>query len=90
MARIELGLPGKPFLYTLDQIADLFGVALDRVKHEFIYFDNISTGMKPRDRMLARNISTTDRADWRVAEEELKRWLKHMGFRVYDRSSVRV
>jgi hypothetical protein len=90
-AKTEFGLPIRPFFYTLDQLADMFVVSLADLRRKHIYFADVSTGAKPRDRILAHNISPDgERADWRVVEEELKRWLRYMGFRVYDRSTVRV
>lgn len=90
MAKIELGLPPRPFLYTLDQIADLISLDLPNLKRSHVYFVDVTPGTKPPGKMLARNIGERDRPDWRVAEEELRRWLRHKGFRVYDRSQLRI
>lgn len=90
MPAIDLGLPIRPFLYTLDQISDLIVVGLKPLRANYIFFDGVSTGTRGKDRMLAINIAAEGRnPDWRVAEEELKRWLRHKGFRVYDTSRLR-
>lgn len=51
-----------------------------------IYYYGRSTGVKPRDRMMARDINAgKGRAEWRVAEAEVVRWLRRSGFVISDR-----
>lgn len=93
MSRVErVGLPPRPFLYTLDQIASLLSVEELALKTTWIYFEGRSTGMKGVRRMLARNISVDANAkpDWRVADQEFVRWMKQMGYRFYDSSYTRL
>jgi len=86
-----LGLPIRPFLYTLDQIADLIDKKLRQLRLDDIYFDQVSSGPKPIGKMIARNIASPgDKPDWRVAEQEFKRWLRLKRFRVYDRSQLKI
>ena len=86
----NLGLPPRVFLYTLDQIAMMIGVTLQTLKTSYVYFYGRSPGVAARDVLLARNIAPEGTTpDWRVAENELKRWLRIKGFRVYDRSLIR-
>lgn len=91
MPAVELGLPIRPFLYTLDQIADLIGKPLRQLRLDDIYFDDVTPGVKPTSKMLARNVAAPgDKPDWRVAEQEFKRWLRLKRFRIYDRSQLRI
>ncbi len=86
----NVGLPPRPFLYTLDQISTLLDLTQREVEMRYIFWDQRSVGMVPKDKMMARNIAPKDsKPDWRVAERELVRWMKHKGFRFYERSSVR-
>lgn len=78
-----LRLPPRPFLYTLDQVADL--LAVSNVA-PYIFYDGRSTGTPPKDKMLARNIAPSgDRPEWRIEEQELIRWFKRTGFRPITR-----
>lgn len=84
----SVGLPQRPFLYTLDQIANLVAVDLLTVKAS-VHFEGRSVGARPVKKMLARNIAPEgERPDWRVAERELVRWLRTKGFRFYERGWV--
>lgn len=76
--RKRYNLPERPFLYTLDQIADLLNIPFNRVT-EWMHFDGISPGVRPDDRMIARNIATGDMHDpeWRVEEREFVRWMRY-------------
>lgn len=95
-----MGLPPRAFLYTIDQIAELLSVTPRQVRDNYLYFDGVNVGSIPPRRMLARNIDPEysppsyafpegkGKAEWRVAENELIRWLKVMGFRIYDRGWI--
>ena len=86
----NVGLPPRPFLYTIDQIATILNLTEFEVNKTYIYFERRSVGTKTREQMLARNIAPRDKTpDWRVAEMELVRWMRFRGFRFYDRSTVR-
>jgi hypothetical protein len=86
----SVGLPPRPFLYTLDQISTLLEVSPLQVGQYYIYFEGRSTGRASADLMKARNIAPRNHPpEWRVAEAELVRWMKRKGFKFYDRSSVR-
>lgn len=83
----EIGLPYRPFLYTLDQIAQLLSLQMQSLTSTYIYFEGRSTGMMSRNLMLARNIAPPDQLpEWRIAERELLRWMKRKGFKHYDRT----
>lgn len=84
----SLGLPIRPFLYTLDQIATLVAVRETDLKY-YIFYEGRSIGAPPKDFMRAINIALDGKhPQWRVAEQELCRWLKFKGFRVYDKSYI--
>lgn len=86
----RFGLPPKAFLYTLDQIAYMLSMTEQTLKRTYIYFDTVHVGKPPKDKLLARNIAPDDSKtpEWRVSEKEFTRWLKRIGFRVYDRGIV--
>jgi hypothetical protein len=86
--RRKIGLPPRPFLYTLDQICVLIELNLFNLKRDYIYFEGRSIGIKHPSLMSARNIAEPDQPpDWRVAERELIRWMRHKGWRYYDSGS---
>ena len=89
MTKDMMGLPPRTFLYTLDQIAQMIEVELPTLRSRHIHFEGRSVGKQPLDRMLARDISSgDDPPEWRVAENEILRWLKKKGFRVTMRGWV--
>lgn len=82
----NVGLPPRPFLYTLDQVAGLVNLDLTEFKKKYCYYENRSTGVKRKFLVSARNIAAPDdRPDWRISERELIRWMRYMGFKYYDR-----
>lgn len=86
----SVGLPPRPFLYTLDQISTILDLPQSRVEQAYIFWDQRSVGPVNKDQMMARNIAPKNqRPDWRVADSELIRWMKRKGFRFYERASVR-
>jgi hypothetical protein len=84
----SVGLPPRPFLYTLDQIATLIATPIERVRTDFVFYAGRSVGAHDRKRMLAVNINPdADGApEWRVAENELVRWMRLNRIRVYERT----
>ena len=89
-SRGSVGLPLRPFLFTLDQLETMLGVKQMQLMGRHLYLDGIHEGIKPLDRMMAHNIAPEHMADadWRVSESELIRWLRHKGFFLYDRGWV--
>lgn len=85
-----VGLPVRSFLYTLDQVAYLLNLSLDNVqKSGKVYYAGRSTGAKSPDRMMARDIAGPNESpDWRIAEQELLRWMKRKGYKVYERAWI--
>lgn len=87
----DLGLPIRPFMYTLDQIAFLLEVKEEYLKNNLLFFEGRSVGVCPKDKMLAIDISPDDapRPEWRVTEVHLKRWMRFKGWKIYDRGYVK-
>ena len=82
----QVGIPPRPFLYTLDQIAELTNLAVATIKRSYVHFDKRTVGARRKDLLLAHNIAPEgEPPEWRVAERELIRWLKYQGFRYYER-----
>ncbi|MGE0342519.1 MAG: hypothetical protein AB7O86_05585 [Porticoccaceae bacterium] len=80
-----IGLPIRPFLYTLDQISTIIAVPVDSLIKRYIYFPYHTIGPHKRDFLMARNIAPVDSPpDWRVMESELIRWLRYRGFTVIE------
>jgi hypothetical protein len=73
-----MGLPYRPFFYTLDQVADIFQVS---DVSRYLHYDMRSPGVRSLDKLLAVNIAPEGtQPEWRVEEQELLRWMHHKGF----------
>lgn len=89
MDRDKMGLPFRPFLYTLDQISDLFQIPMSRLS-SMIHFDGRTVGIHHSDTLMARNISPLGQTpEWRVEELELIRFMKAKGLRTMYRPDRR-
>jgi len=85
----RIGLPLRPFLYTVDQLATILEITEQTLHTQYIYHVGRDVGIKDKHHMEARNIAPTDAdPEWRVAESELKRWMRTKGFKFYDRGTV--
>lgn len=85
----QFEMPPRIILYTLDQLATMLNVQLQTIKTSYIHYDRRSPGARPGDRMVARNIAPAgEKPDWRVTENEVIRYLKKRGFRIYSRATV--
>lgn len=81
-----MGLPPRPFLYTLDQIAQIVSLSTGTLARSYIFYAGRTTGLRSKNQMRARNIAAAeDKPEWRVAEEELIRWMKVKGYRYHER-----
>lgn len=86
--RERMSLPPKFFMYTIDQIATMFEVEPLTVKNNYLHYERRSVGSKPGDKMLARNIAPAgEKPEWRVSEQEVIRYLRKRGFRIYNKTS---
>lgn len=89
MTARDVGLPPRPFLYTLDQIASLISVELPFFKANYVYYDGRTSGVHRKDVLRARNIAPIGAVpDWRVSESEFTRWLRSRRYRVYERVRI--
>lgn len=85
----RIGLPLRPFLYTVDQLCTILQVTEQHLHTMVLYHVGRDVGIKDRHHMEARNIARpNEKAEWRVAEQELKRWMRTKGFKFYDRGTV--
>lgn len=83
----DVGLPPRPFLYTLDQVAGLLSLDPDTFAGEWVYFDGLSLGIRKHDLLRAQNIAPVGKAEtWRITESELIRWMKQRRIRFYQRA----
>lgn len=87
----SVGLPARPFLYTIDQLAVILELREASIKQNYLYYEGRSIGVKSPDLLEAKDIAPPGAQwpDWRVAERELIRWMKRKGFRFYERASAR-
>ena len=84
----KMDVPLRVFLWTVDQIAVMLNVRPNQMS-AYIYYEGRSTGSRSIHLMIARNISPPgEKAEWRIAENEMKRWLKVKGFRFYEASRL--
>lgn len=87
--RRSVGLPSRPFLYTIDQVAQLLAVSEQYVKLEYAYWEGSSIGIPSSDRVVFRNIAPRGASpEWRCSEREIIRFLRHKGYRYYERGFV--
>lgn len=84
-----IGLPIRPFLYTLDQVAMILSLTEARLKSGYIYYDGRTPGLKPDDLLRAINIAPKDQSpDWRISQKELTVWLNFKGFVIYETGTI--
>ncbi len=85
-----VGLPIREFLFTIDQLAMMLDVTERTVYDSYLFYNNRSVGVRPKDKMMARDISpaAAPKPEWRVTEREFVRWLKVKGFRYHTRGYV--
>lgn len=89
-SRRKLGLPPKPFFYTVDQIASLLSLEEDYIRRSLLHYEGRSVGPCPRDKILAINIAPEgEKPEWRVTERKLITWMRLKGVRYYERGYVK-
>lgn len=85
--RAKVGLPPRPFLYTVDQLSVMLDLPEAEIMRKYLYFEGRSIGSRKKDLMIARNIAPESaKPEWRIAEREFIRWMRVRGFRFYDRA----
>lgn len=87
--RVSVGLPSRPFLYTIDQVAMMLAVSEHYVKLEYAHWVGRSIGTPHPDRIVFRNIAPNGApVVWRCSERELIRFLRKKGYKYYERGFV--
>lgn len=82
--------PIRPFLYTLDQIAAMLSIDERELMGVYLFLDGRSLFPKAKHHITARNIAPPDQPPrWRVAENELIRWMQVLGFEYVAPGSIR-
>jgi len=82
-------LPPRFFLYTLDQVATIVNMTEATLKNTYVHFDGRSVGARPHSKLMARNIAQPGtKPEWRIAENEVVRWLRYNNFKVYTRHTL--
>jgi hypothetical protein len=86
-----VGLPSRPFTFTLDQVATLLSLTVETLsRNGYVHFEGRSRSVRTDRNMIARNIAPDDQTpEWRIAEAELVRWMKVLGFRFHETSWLR-
>lgn len=80
-SRERISLPPRVFLYTLDQVAAILAVQ-DVSRYIWTLEQG---GIRAKDKLTARNIAPVGATpEWRVADNELIRWLRYKGFRYVE------
>lgn len=88
----SVGLPIKVFLYTLDQVASMLSLSVERLQRGgYIHYDGQTVGAPKADLLKAVSIAPpgSSNPEWRISEAELVRWMKRKGLRVYTRGYAR-
>lgn len=90
-SRKEVGLPVRPFLYTLDQIAGLLSMSKDTLHRLVIYYEGRSVHRRTPEDLQFINLAKRGVKPevWRCSEEEFIRWMRFKGFKVRDSSWAR-
>lgn len=77
-------LPPRAFLYAPEQIAQMLNVAEHTVRNH-LYYEGRSTGIKSPDRLRAINVAPdAEKPIWRIEENEVVRWFRYRGIRLYE------
>lgn len=61
------------------------------LRQTYLFLEGVNTGVRPRLMIAAHNIhpQQPDKAEWRVSERELIRWMRAIGFRIYEDAAFR-
>ena len=87
----DIDLPPRIFLYTLEQIAVCIGLPPETLRRKYVYFHGRTSGDRRANLLVARNIAGPEsKPEWRVAENELVRWMRRKGFVFVMSSKVKL
>lgn len=85
--RKEVGLPVRPFLYTIEQIAGLLSCSVDLLHRTIAYYEGRSVHRRrPMELHFVNIAKPEDKPLWRCSEQELVRWMRFKQIKVYDSS----
>ncbi len=85
----SVGLPLRPFLYTVDQVAGLL-VLSNANMMKMCFFEGRTTRIYDISLLRFLNIANDgDTPLWRCAEIELIRWMRKKGFYIFETHQMR-
>lgn len=85
----QIGLPVRPFMYTLDQIATMLDIKQETLK-KWLFYEGRSVGVCPKDKIPVRNIAPDGlKPEWRCSERSFISWMRFKGFRYHERGYIR-
>lgn len=90
MTETRIALPIRPFLYTVDQLAQLLSLDESYIRNNLLYYEGRSTGAVRKTLMRAVNIAADGelKAEWRVSDFEFRKWMRFKGFKYYERGHL--
>lgn len=83
----KVGLPPRPFLYTMDQISVMTDLSERALAQQHIYFEGRDIGVRKPHQMIARNLNQgqpLEKPDWRILDKEFIRWMRAKGYKYYE------
>lgn len=87
--RDRVELPPRVILYTLDQIAMMVQLSVSSLRTNYLHYEGRTPGARQHKKMHAVNLANDgEKPDWRVSENELVRWLRYKGFKIYSRTTM--
>lgn len=85
-----VNLPVRPFLYSLNQVASILSVTVVYFRLNIAYYEGRSIHRQtPHDMRFINIAPEGQKPVWRVAEQELVRWMRIKGYTVHDASWAR-
>jgi hypothetical protein len=85
----RVGLPPRPFFYTLDQLATMLEIEEQALKR-WLHYEGRSIGPCPRDKILVHNLAPEGETPvWRALDRNFIRWLRFKGLRYHERGYVK-
>lgn len=80
--RSDIEMPVRIFLYRLDQVAFMLDMPEATLRAKHLYLVGRTAGRRNPHYLVARNVAPPDavKKDWRIAENELVRWMRVKGF----------
>lgn len=85
----KVGLPPKPFFYTIEQICTMLSISEKDLKLRVLFYFGRSVGPIPKDRLVARNVAAdNEKPIWRILEKDLVRWMRFKGIKYHQRGYI--